>query len=200
VCQDAVGHTCAAVMEGSLRAHSTLPHCSPTPHPLTLSPCHPVTLSPSVLLQSKLAALASEAESQKAQSTSVLTWQGRSYSIRHERVRVCVHQAQELAAKLASEAQQQQQGEAGAAGLDGQLGLYDKMLNLYNEAKGLVSRCVCVWGGGGAAQAAGKGLDSRWWWWCVCMRTGVGGGHRLLVRGGVVRWCSAVVTTHVLGT
>jgi hypothetical protein len=38
--------------------------------------------------QSKLAALASEAQSQQAQSTSVLQWQGRSYPIREERVRV----------------------------------------------------------------------------------------------------------------
>jgi hypothetical protein len=116
--------------------------------------------------QSKLAALAEEAQAAQAASTSGLEWQGRRHAVRAERVKVALHAANELgeqlaAAPTAAPAAAADGDAAGPSPLEARLALYDRMVNAYAEARGHLRA---------AAKASTGGCARR----CVCGRIGVG--------------------------
>ncbi|KAG2435569.1 hypothetical protein HYH02_011863 [Chlamydomonas schloesseri] len=107
------------------------------------------------LLQSKLAALAQEAQMAQAASTSYFEWMGTRHPVRNERVKLALHQAAEFgtqaeqaaeqAAAAAATAMDTGAGAATAAGgdaLDARLALYDKAINALSEAKSHVRNAV----------------------------------------------------------
>ncbi|GFR43257.1 hypothetical protein Agub_g4318, partial [Astrephomene gubernaculifera] len=95
------------------------------------------------LLQSKLAALAAEAQLAASASASSLEWLGVRHPVRHERVKLALHQAAEYTQQAE---QMMNEGDtaaaaAGGAGagssdaLDARLALYDKAINALAEAR-----------------------------------------------------------------
>ncbi|PNW81938.1 hypothetical protein CHLRE_06g267100v5 [Chlamydomonas reinhardtii] len=107
------------------------------------------------LLQSKLAALAQEAQVAQAAATSYFEWMGARHPVRNERVKLALHQAGEFgtqadqaAAEQAAAATASASGAATAmdtgAGdaLDARLALYDKAINALAEAKSHVRNAV----------------------------------------------------------
>lgn len=82
------------------------------------------------VLQSQLAALAAEAKSQQASSVSYVTWQGKKWAVKHDKVKGCLHQAQEYSSQLI-----ESPGQPSTA-VEARLALYDKLINSYNEALG----------------------------------------------------------------
>ncbi|GLC39232.1 hypothetical protein PLESTM_000866500 [Pleodorina starrii] len=89
------------------------------------------------LLQSKLAALAQEAQMAQAASTSYVSWMGATHPVRHERVKLALHQAAEFGAQ-AEQVMDSGEGDA----LDSRLALYDKAINALSEAKSHVRNAV----------------------------------------------------------
>ncbi|KAI8465561.1 MAG: hypothetical protein J3K34DRAFT_525289 [Monoraphidium minutum] len=109
------------------------------------------------LLQSKLAALQAEAQVQQSAATSSFEWRGQSHPVRHERVRVALHTARELAAALeagagAMEVDAAGAGEGGEGGgaADGRLAAFDRAINALGEARAAVRALA-------KANAAGEG-------------------------------------------
>ena len=126
------------------------------------------------LLQSKLSSLQAQAHAQQAASTSGFTWRGVTHPVRHERVRLALHSASELsaqvaAARLAGSAATGPSPAAAAAaggdddgsagGLESQLALYDKLINMYSEARAAVRALIRAnaSGEGAAGIAGGQG-------------------------------------------
>ncbi|GIL67609.1 hypothetical protein Vafri_20964 [Volvox africanus] len=89
------------------------------------------------LLQSKLAALAQEAQMAQAASTSYVSWMGVDYPVRHERIKLSLHQAVEFGTQ-AEQAMNTDESDA----LDSRLALYDKAINALAEAKSHVRNAV----------------------------------------------------------
>ncbi|GIL85554.1 hypothetical protein Vretimale_13349 [Volvox reticuliferus] len=89
------------------------------------------------LLQSKLAALAQEAQMAQAASTSYVSWMRVNHPVRHERVKLALHQAAEFGTQ-AEQAMNTDESDA----LDSRLSLYDKAINALAEAKSHVRNAV----------------------------------------------------------
>ncbi|EFJ53265.1 hypothetical protein VOLCADRAFT_102865 [Volvox carteri f. nagariensis] len=89
------------------------------------------------LLQSKLAALAQEAQMAQAASTSYVSWMGVNHPVRHERVKLALHQAAEFGAQ-AEQVMDSGEGDV----LDSRLALYDKAINALAQAKSHVRNAV----------------------------------------------------------
>lgn len=108
------------------------------------------------LLSSKLAALASEAQAQRAASTSQIEWNGDTLPVRDERCRVAVHAAQELEvqlqAVLSSSSDIMEGVEAGGSDVDPCIEIYDRTINAYSEARAAVRA---------AAQLGHQGPDAE---------------------------------------
>ncbi|KAG2502147.1 hypothetical protein HYH03_000634 [Edaphochlamys debaryana] len=89
------------------------------------------------LLQSKLAALAQEAQMAQAASTAYFEWMGTKHPVRHERVKLALHQATEFG----TQADKVMDTDAGDA-LDQRLALYDREINALAEAKSHIRNAV----------------------------------------------------------
>jgi hypothetical protein len=113
------------------------------------------------VLASKLAALAAEATAAQAAATSALEWGGETLPVRDERCRVALAAAQELEAGLGGaegaegaepmDADAEGAG-AGAADVEARVGLFDRTINAYSEARAAVRA---------AAQLGAQGADAE---------------------------------------
>ncbi|GAB4820832.1 hypothetical protein N2152v2_007878 [Parachlorella kessleri] len=103
------------------------------------------------ILQSKLASLAAEAQAQQAGATSSLSWQGESYPIREEKIRIPIHNARELESQLADS--MDAEGAGAADSIEARLALYDRTINAYNEARTAVKAAMQLGSGGADSEA-----------------------------------------------
>ncbi|PRW56110.1 Signal recognition particle subunit SRP68 isoform A [Chlorella sorokiniana] len=101
-------------------------------------------------LQSKLASIAAQAKAAQAAATSSLSWNGESYEVRDDKIRVPLHTAQELQGELDSA----MDVDASAAGgeLDARVSLFDRCINAYGEARAAIKS---------ALQLGASGADSE---------------------------------------
>ena len=148
------------------------------------------------LLASKLAALQAEAQAQRAAQTSAsFEWRGATHAVRHERVRVALHAAAELAAALeaagGSDAMDVDasaggggEEEGGSSAAEARLAAYDRAINALGEARAAVRALAKAnaagdsgAGGGGGGEAALEELSA--------LGTAIGGAllERTLERG-----------------
>eukprot|EP00887_Chlorella_sp_A99_P002852 scaffold6.g2852.t1 len=114
-------------------------------------------------LQSKLASLAAVAQAQRAASTSEMTWGGESYPVRDERVRVALHAAQELQSELDSGMEVEGGAEAedgGASDADARVGLFDRTVNAYTEARAAIRSALQLGTGGADSESVRSELAS----------------------------------------
>ncbi|KAI7837680.1 hypothetical protein COHA_008473 [Chlorella ohadii] len=98
-------------------------------------------------LQSKLASLAAQAKAAQAAATSSLSWNGESYAVRDDKIRVPLHTAQELQAELDGAMDVDAAGAGGE--LDARVSLFDRCINAYGEARAAI-KSVLQLGASGA--------------------------------------------------
>lgn len=95
-----------------------------------------------LLLQSKIQALAHEAHSQQAAGTSFLEWRSIKAPVRHERVRLALHTANELSSQIDNEMDTDAAATTQEAAIEERLALYDRVINAYNEARAAVRNLI----------------------------------------------------------
>ena len=85
-----------------------------------------------------------EAQVEQSAATSSFEWRGQSHPVRHERVRVALHSARELAAALdaGSGSAMEVEDSEGGSGVEGRMAAFDKAINALGEARAAVRALI----------------------------------------------------------
>lgn len=115
------------------------------------------------VLASKLASLAAEAQAQRAASTTEISWNGETLSVRDDRCRLAVTSAQELEAQLRAAISGEGEAEdmeGVEGGVDPRIALYDRTINAYSEARAAARAAMQVSTQGEGAEEARTELEA----------------------------------------